>query len=749
MFSVLRQLHAQQAIELVERAWRHPDTGAEIRLIGDPDIESHFAQSLGRIAASHHWDVERAAREFNLRGAFTAFPSEWTLEEFKVAALLRCADAAHIDHRRAPSTLFAMLGPKGLSRKHWTFQNKLAKPTKTGRNIVYTSGRDFGKSEAEEWWLCFDTCKMIANELQSSSAILREKGIGEFELRSVDGVERPRLFAQHVRCDGWEPVDAEVRVSDPVHLAQTLGGRNLYGLGFRAPLRELLQNAVDAARLRRSIGASDFQPQVKITLEEIDSELVLCVEDNGIGMSERVLTTSLLDFGKSGWRSQVVANDNPGITVAMPQVGGKFGIGFFSVFLLGDNVKVTTRRYLDGFDDAKVLEFVGLSRRPVIRKANYGELADGMSTRVEVKINDDLIKNRLMSSKKSRDNHRSDYSFRLESLNFLEYLNWLIVSADVDIEVIDKTKNLKIKHSSSWQTQSSDDFLDKIMGNIAETQKQKAIGKLSSFVDMIGDAGQPAGRAAIWFWGAGPGEASRGIRVGGLTYPYNGTEFELSRTRIPNYIGVINGTASIATRTYADLEVDPDDLANWATRQAEVGLNASISVFEQLRLGREVFWAGGDPGDLPFVYLGGSLRNYREFSRYVAEKKEVFVPINYSEGERERESRWMSLSGITLPHLYDHVPDHICISSVSDRAQVFHQIYDSGTGQSKVLTGLEKGELIDEEHLAYIDRRPINVVEMVFRDRQIDYKLHFSERIIIGDTQGSHEMSYGFLISGN
>ena len=42
----------------------------------------------------------------------------------------------------------------------------------------------------------------------------------------------------------------------------------------------------------------------------------LVVEDNGIGMSEQVLTGPLLDFGTSFWRSPLAMEEFPGLMAA-------------------------------------------------------------------------------------------------------------------------------------------------------------------------------------------------------------------------------------------------------------------------------------------------------------------------------------------------------------------------------------------------------------------------------------------------
>ena len=70
------------------------------------------------------------------------------------------------------------------------------------------------------------------------------------------------------------------------------------------------------------------------------------VIDDGIGMPEVVLSGAFLDFGKSFWQSDRVASLYPGL-VSDPDFRptGRFGIGFYASFIIGQNVKVLTRPF--------------------------------------------------------------------------------------------------------------------------------------------------------------------------------------------------------------------------------------------------------------------------------------------------------------------------------------------------------------------------------------------------------------------
>jgi hypothetical protein len=85
-------------------------------------------------------------------------PADWEVDALKLAFLLRTADAAHIDDRRAPWFLFALRRPEGISEDHWRFQAKLGQPKRTpAGELRITSGSQFSHAERKAWWLAYDT----------------------------------------------------------------------------------------------------------------------------------------------------------------------------------------------------------------------------------------------------------------------------------------------------------------------------------------------------------------------------------------------------------------------------------------------------------------------------------------------------------------------------------------------------------------------------------------------------------------
>src|SRR3546814_7262110 len=119
---------------------------------------------------------------------------------------------------------------------------------------------------------------------------------------------------------------ARLQVSDVPRIVENLGGAKLYGDDPTVSLRELIQNAADAVQARRRFDERDSDyGLISVGLEDRVDGTWLLVEDNGIGMSELVLTGPLLDFGTSFWRSPLAMDEFPGLMAAGMTAIGRLG----------------------------------------------------------------------------------------------------------------------------------------------------------------------------------------------------------------------------------------------------------------------------------------------------------------------------------------------------------------------------------------------------------------------------------------
>jgi len=383
---VLRRRHARHAAKLGEVYWGTADD--RHYLIEDTELRLTYGAVIGEVASSH--GIAAAQLPELVRpelGPGTGFPQEWTVDPIQLACLLRIADACHIDASRAPTFLAAVQPPQGESRHHWSFQGRLNKVARRNDRLEFTSRQAFYREDSDAWWMAFDWLGVIDTELRDVDSLLADLGSDRLGVIAVTGASDPLRLASFIETSGWRPVDARLHVSDVPALVAALGGEDLYGPGQKVPLRELLQNASDAVRARRKL--EDREPSwgtVTVELSETADDLWLSVTDTGVGMAEHVMAGTLLDFGASFWAEEA-AHEFPGLLGSGYESVGRYGIGFYSVFMWGGQVRVVSRRYDAAHEDTYVLEFSdGPSHRPTLRRAESHErLAEG-GTRVEAML---------------------------------------------------------------------------------------------------------------------------------------------------------------------------------------------------------------------------------------------------------------------------------------------------------------------------------------------------------------------------
>jgi TNF receptor-associated protein 1 len=113
-------------------------------------------------------------------------------------------------------------------------------------------------------------------------------------------------------------------------------------------VRELISNASDALeKLRRTQLTEkdilDDNLELEINLSTDDSAKQLIIQDFGIGMTKEELTKNLGTIAHSGSKEFLNALQSEG--EKNESLIGKFGVGFYSVFMVSDSVKAYTRTW--------------------------------------------------------------------------------------------------------------------------------------------------------------------------------------------------------------------------------------------------------------------------------------------------------------------------------------------------------------------------------------------------------------------
>jgi hypothetical protein len=593
---VLVNLHASRAEQLPLISWRDQENDAQYYLIDDVDLRVTCGPLIGRVAHSHWWPVSKLAGEFGQTiGAHPGCPREWTLDPLKLACLLRVADASHLDAGRASGFRRALRRPREGSREHWLFLEKLQQLQLRADRVVFTSATGFPIQDAEAWWLLHDMLRMVDDELRQVDALLGDTGHERLTARSVAGAEEAMRLAELVKTDGWLPVDAKIRVTDVASLVEKLGGRSLYGDEPMVAVRELIQNATDAVRARRiHEGRPDDWGDITVRLGQDGQGHWLEVEDTGIGMSTEVLTGPFLDFGTTYWGSPLMQRELPGLVSKGFTSTGKYGIGFFSVFMLGDRVQVITRRPDEARADTRVLEFPnGVTARPLLRRARAPEsLGDG-GTRVRVRLNaDPYAEGGLLFDR-----------YRETALNLHTECAKLCpaIDANLHVEGGGGPRRLAVA-ASDWIMLDPRELLKRVWG-ITTASDVEYRGKVEPIAHNLrtlrNPGGQVVGRACVCSWAsidalvnAGSGVVTSGGIVAG---------------QLGWIQGILVGETRRTARDAAEPVVDLRELARWATEQAQLVSAVPGYAAEPWECAAVIWQCGGDMAPLPVAEYGDKL----------------------------------------------------------------------------------------------------------------------------------------------
>lgn len=621
IFSVLRKIHAEQSANLVRMEFVHP-AGSTFHLLEEPSIRLHYGGWIGKLSASHHWDIERVESECDTHvGPMPQWPSDWTIDPLKLAVMLRCADAAHLDQARAPDFLLALLRPRGLSLDHWKAQNRLAQPILDPADssaLLFSSPSVFPIKDRAAWWIAYDAIAVVQNEIFSSNNVLRRHRKQEFAVRRVIGASDARVLSEYLRPDGWVPVDVRIKVSNVARIARELGGEALYESNDPAiVIRELVQNAMDAISARRTID-SEHEGSILISVahsQEFPDKIRIDVADDGIGMSERVLTGPLIDFGASLWTSSLMETEFPGLRGSLFSPIGKFGIGFFSVFMVSDQVTVETRRYDTALREVLTLSFEnGLDSRPLLIRGNNKTLGK-MSTCASFLIKKEGLNQLIETERQLRKQQRISLRDRLAGI---------FPTLDCDLSLREFENAAVVVHHRNWRKLALRDWLGDIYYERAsiEADLSRALDDVAPRLRPIIDNSKHIGLAAI-----GGGQFSIVHSVGGISDDLHVRPM-LIRDQA---FGYAEAAASRASRDHGMRLGSKAAFAAWATEQANLIEMETAEPEYLMRCAMNVCDWGGDPSKIAIVQLNSEFARLYSVVALLESGRSIIFPVDLKE----------------------------------------------------------------------------------------------------------------------
>lgn len=294
-----------------------------------------FAKELALICEGHTEDydwIENKLRPNEVRGDYSFNP------QF-IATILRLADILDIDSNRTPHNLYKLISPKGKSddewRQHFVILNneKIVSIETTQQKKIIFHGKATNASIHRKILVYISWVK---NELTNAVALVN----GMPAQYSLVYDTTPEI---NIQTEGYSFSDYKMTLEFRA-ISSLLMGEKIYG-SKSLGLRELIQNSIDACRLRQEsdeikheFGQDAYKPKIKVILDQEKNQAI--IKDNGTGMSMEIIKKHFLNIGVSYYNS-----DDFLLKDFNYKPIGNFGIGFLSCFMLSDEVKVLTRHY--------------------------------------------------------------------------------------------------------------------------------------------------------------------------------------------------------------------------------------------------------------------------------------------------------------------------------------------------------------------------------------------------------------------
>ncbi|WP_316749607.1 hypothetical protein [Pedobacter gandavensis] len=288
---------------------------------------------------SHEWLLNESGLNFDDN------IGNCTVNSIFLCIVLRLADILDFDADRTPDILFKSIhftSPLSIQewQKHrsvqgWEINKARVRFTMLFDHPVYEkTARTF-----MDW---------IDEELTSAQRTLRlfPKQDGHYAIDLPERTDRSRLSPKNNKYQ-YSDVEFTLSRNEIVNLLLT---NNLYK-NASLFIRELLQNSLDALRLRKALLATEGLDwgkgiiRFKNFIDENGDNVVECV-DNGVGMDEGIIRNFLGKVGRSYYKSpefeQLRANLQEKNVDFEPC--SQFGIGFMSCFMIGDRIEILTRK---------------------------------------------------------------------------------------------------------------------------------------------------------------------------------------------------------------------------------------------------------------------------------------------------------------------------------------------------------------------------------------------------------------------
>lgn len=302
-------------------------------------LDDAFVADVATVCESHHENDLNDLSKYPPDRPYGSTRAEEANVQYS-ALLVRTADLLHITRDRVPAVAALLINPRDpISQVEWAKQSAV----RTVRPKLRAS------LEGDDPHPAPDTIEVHANFTHAEGYF----GLTQYLLYAQKQLTQSHEWSRGTAQQGLTALSFPWRKIDDTHIAakgfvtekfqftldqdkilELLTGHTLYNDSSVA-VRELLQNALDAVRLRAYLKPNGYTPRIVVKWNSSDREIE--VTDNGVGMSESTIKENFLRAGSSGYQTEEFRRNYPDFSPI-----SRFGIGVLSTFMIADKVTVVT-----------------------------------------------------------------------------------------------------------------------------------------------------------------------------------------------------------------------------------------------------------------------------------------------------------------------------------------------------------------------------------------------------------------------
>lgn len=347
-------------------------------------VSSGVAEFASRICEGHWLD-------FGIIDDHTSYPTDASIhrETVNVKALtiyVRLIDLLDLGEDRTPFILWKFVAPRNkFSKLEWGKHRALQPVTFPKYQSLRSIQIDGSTDDQNVYMSIMDLKRYVDEQFRHCSDILNRinHSYHKLDISHIDW---------RIASRGFEPVAIQFEF-DRNRMFDILGDE-IYHSNPYVFVRELLQNAIDAIDMRMEILKKrdvQFEPKIRLQIDENQDHYIVQITDNGIGMDEYIIRNYLTVAGKSYYRSSDFQKEG----LKMDPIS-RFGIGVLSCFMTSEYIEVQT------FKDPNTTKSQDHFKITIPSKANYFKIQKNTEIlNIGTTFKVFVIKNKLPKNKKT------------------------------------------------------------------------------------------------------------------------------------------------------------------------------------------------------------------------------------------------------------------------------------------------------------------------------------------------------------